>query len=111
VTDVEACAWLGKLETSARAKHDAVGDALATYCRETIDVLQRLRTLLAESVREHYHCEDSWFCCGKCTHGDHSDNATDYPHTHDGEAARVEGVCNCSADAWNAKVEQALGAQ
>jgi hypothetical protein len=107
VTNAEACAWLEKLSQNALLKHDAVGDALAALCRQTIGVLQQERTLLAESVREHYHCEDSWFCCGKCTHPDHDG---EYPHTHDGEAARVEGVCNCRADAWNAKVEAALGA-
>ena len=107
MTSVEACTWLTKLEQNARAKHDAVGDALATYCRETIECLQRSRSLLAESIREHYHCDDSWYCCGKCDAADHGGGL---PHTHDGEAARVEGVCNCGADAWNAKVEAALGA-
>jgi hypothetical protein len=64
-----------------------------------------LRALLADSRREHYHCDDSWYCCGKCDHPDHDG---EFPSSHDGEARRTAGVCNCGADAWNARVDAAL---
>lgn len=84
---------------------------------------ETLRQIVEASRREHYHCDDSWYCCGKCTHPDHGaddwlDDGTEtvkpgrpeYPSSHDGEAARQSGVCNCGADAWNARVEAALAA-
>jgi hypothetical protein len=65
--------------------------------------------------REHYHCEDGWYCCGKCpcrctSRGseDHEHDEECYPSTHTGEAARTGGVCNCGADEWNKKLEEAL---
>lgn len=82
-----------------------------------------LVALLRESHRSHYHCDDNWwYCCGKCTHGDHvmcpggDDHEHDascylpscYTGSHDGEASRTSGVCNCGADAWNARVAEVL---
>lgn len=64
--------------------------------------------LVKASYRSHYHCDDSWYCCGKCVHPDHSDHFDDYPASHDGEGARTQGLCNCGADAWNAKIDKAL---
>lgn len=74
-----------------------------------------LEELLREAKREHRHCDDSWYCCGKCTHPDHGscgdveEGDVEYPlDSHDGEAARVSGVCNCGADAWNKRVDEVL---
>lgn len=64
--------------------------------------------LLREAKRGHYHCDDSWYCCGKCTHPDHSDESEDYLPSHAGEASRKSGVCNCGAEEWNAKIDAAL---
>lgn len=74
-----------------------------------------LLTLLQESRRSHYHCDDSWYCCGACTHK--CDAVEEDPgHEHDENCCveslvvghRVQGVCNCGADAWNARVEAVL---
>lgn len=59
--------------------------------------------LLAESRRPHYHCDDSWYCCGKCTHEDHGPF-----HSGEGPPDRSAERCNCGADAWNAKVDAVL---
>lgn len=77
-----------------------------------------LLTLVRESRRSHYHCGDSWYCCGRCIHPDHSSrecfreghehDITCYQDSHDGEAARKQGICNCGADAWNARVDAAV---
>ena len=71
---------------------------------ELLQEIERLQSLLLESKREHEHCEDSWFCCGKCDALDHDG---EFPSSH---RNRESGVCNCSADAWNACVDAALGA-
>lgn len=77
-----------------------------------------LVALLRESKREHRHCDDSWYCCGKCTSLDHmmcpggenhEHDAACYLGAHAGEAAREFMECNCGADEWNAKVDAALG--
>jgi hypothetical protein len=71
--------------------------------------IAKLEALLRESKREHYHCDDSWYCCGKCRHPDHVLlDPEDYLDSHGGEAARVGGVCNCGADAWNKRVDDLL---
>src|SRR2546430_2375640 len=67
-----------------------------------------LMALLQESKREHYHCDDSWYCCGKCTHQDHVLHEGEYLSSHGGEAARTSGACNCGADKWNARVDAVL---
>lgn len=63
---------------------------------------------LQAARRFHYHCNDSWYCCGKCEHQDHCDYDGDYLGSHNGESARKSGVCNCGADAVNEKIDQAL---
>lgn len=78
-----------------------------------------LMQLARDSRREHYHCDDSWFCCGKCTHPDHGlcnqtkeedheHDASCYVGSHVGYNARTSGVCNCGADEWNARVDAVL---
>jgi hypothetical protein len=64
---------------------------------------RELRKLLFESRRTHRHCEDSWYCCAKCNNADHGEL-----EGHDGESPRVQGVCNCGAEAWNARVDAVL---
>jgi hypothetical protein len=65
--------------------------------------------LLKQARREHYHCDDSWYCCGRCTHPDHSRDDEDFPASHEsGSGNRVSGVCNCGADEFNAKIDAAL---
>jgi len=59
-----------------------------------------LTQLLQKAKREHYHCDDSWYCCKKCTHSDHSGLR---------EFLNEEGsICDCGADAWNKKVDDVL---
>jgi hypothetical protein len=67
--------------------------------------IEQLSALLQESKRKHYHCDDSWYCCGKCDSEDHFGG---HPSTHDGESARISGVCNCGADEWNTRIDTAL---
>lgn len=66
-----------------------------------------LVSLLRESKRKHYHCDDSWFCCGKCDSPDHPGGL--YSHEGGSGPDRTRGVCNCGADTWNARVAAALG--
>ena len=70
--------------------------------------LQALEKMLLESKREHDHCGDSWYCCGACTHPEHDPWPGEFVSSHDGEAARRSGVCNCGASAWNDKVDAML---
>ena len=86
----------------------AIAEVVATFAEPLV-------SLLRESKREHYHCDDGWYCCGKClcrcssTAKDHEHFLEDcWPASHGGEAARVGGVCNCGADAWNRRVDAAL---
>ena len=77
----------------------------------------KLRAFIDDRCRrEHYHCDDSHYCCGKCTHSDHIYTAEgiwregeEYPlGDHNGYPPRRNGACNCGADAHNAKVEAIL---
>lgn len=74
--------------------------------REWVMKCKELATLLRESRRKHYHCEESTYCCSFCRHPDHGlqDDETL------GEAACIEnpGVCSCGADQWNAKINEAI---
>lgn len=74
-----------------------------------------LLTLLEASRRSHLHVEDdTWYCCGACAHpcdndeGDHEHDESCCVDSHDGASPREQGVCNCGATAWNAKVDAAL---
>lgn len=73
--------------------------------------------LLLESRRSHYHCDDLWYCCGACVCScdsfdlDHEHDESCCVSSHDGEGARVQGVCNCGADAWNKKIDDALNGE
>jgi len=75
-----------------------------------------LVALLRDSHRNHYHCEgDDWQCCGKCTHECTMIEDGELDHEHDESCCvsgmgygRKNGVCNCGADAWNARVDAAL---
>lgn len=60
-----------------------------------------IRGLLMESKRKHYHCDDSFFCCRLCDHPDHGGQL----ELRSGD----DGRCNCGADQWNARVDEALG--
>ncbi len=81
---------------------DRIAAIIATFAKPLIDLVEAFR-------REHYHCDDSWYCCGKCMHSDHfPTHEEDYPSSHDG---RVSGKCDCGADAWNARVDAAMAGQ
>lgn len=67
-----------------------------------------LIALLHDAIRPHYHCEDSWYCCALCTSQDHGVGPRDSLDGHDGEAPRTAGVCNCGAEAWNARVRDMI---
>lgn len=62
--------------------------------------------LLNEAKREHYHCDDNWYCCGMCLHPDHCLDEDDFLDSHGGHNARTSGVCNCGAEAWNKKLKK-----
>ena len=52
---------------------DHIAAIIATSAKPLLDLLE---------PRQHYHCQDSWYCCGKCTYGcpyDHDHNETCYP--------------------------------
>lgn len=77
-----------------------------------------LVALLRESRREHLHVEDdTWYCCGACTHECESDDPG-HEHSegccvssHDNVPKRVQGVCDCGAAAWNARLDAALAGE
>lgn len=57
---------------------------------------------LQDAFRGHRHCPDDWYCCALCDAADHGGEPLG---SHVGDGARTEGVCNCGASAWNARVE------
>ena len=64
---------------------------------------EQVRELAELARRQHYHCDDSWFCCPMCDHPDHPNGVA---------AAALERVgqrrCDCGADALNARVDTIL---
>jgi hypothetical protein len=66
--------------------------------------ISQLESLIHESKREHYHCDDSWYCCGQCVHADHFLDKGEVLGKHDCRPTE----CNCGADAWNARVDALL---
>lgn len=65
--------------------------------------VEKLAVALAAAKIPHEHCDDSWFCCGKCAHPDHGGYTLG-----EGANGRVGGVCHCGADAHNAAIDAAL---
>lgn len=90
------------LQKYCRKNYEAAQLAVAKLIR-TRQKLRAVRGILEEAKREHYHCDDAWYCCGACTHEDHGPLSS-----HEGEARRTEGVCNCGAEAWNKKIDEVL---
>ena len=91
---------------------DHVEEIIRHYCpfkQDTayvpVDEARCLTSLLIDSKRDHTHCEDSWYCCGKCQAADHLLSADEWlpPNRY-----RTSGVCNCGADAWNQRVDEAV---
>lgn len=82
-------------EGGSSAAKFVIEDRIATIIATFADPLI---TLLRESRREHRHCDDSWYCCKKCSAIDHG-GLEDVP---------ADAMCNCGADAWNARVDAAL---
>ena len=79
-----------------------------------VDLLADIHTLLAllaESKREHEHCDDCWYCCRACRHSDHG--LYEGEHLGEGDdtlsigASFKPGDCTCGATEWNAKVDAA----
>ena len=72
--------------------------------------LDKLLELLKESKREHYHCDDSWYCCGACRHQNHM--LVEGEHVGmipiGVEIGVKPGTCTCGAAEWNAKVDHAI---
>lgn len=60
-----------------------------------------LVALLREARREHYHCDDSWYCCPLCDSDDHGGPGA-------GGAYKKPGECTCGADAFNARIDALL---
>jgi hypothetical protein len=82
--------------TPVLTQKDLYGRA-AGYIERLERAIAEMRGLLEAMRMEHYHCGDSWYCCGKCTNADHGELSTNPEH----EA----GVCNCRADGVNAKID------
>lgn len=91
----DGTAWT-PAEVERAAKIDSDGNP-TTKLLLLIDLLQ-------ESKMHHRHCDDSWYCCGACVHLDHGP-LYDIDQEPD---QRKAGVCNCGADQWNARIEEAL---
>ena len=81
--------------------------------------IDKLLKLLAESKREHEHCDDCWYCCRACRHpdhmlldGDHLGIGFDDPCFNDPASSKPgtfkPGTCTCGVAAWNAKVNDTL---
>ncbi len=70
-----------------------------------LDEAKRLADLLVESKRDHTHCDDSWYCCGKCRAADHLLSADEWLSSN---RYRTGGVCSCGADAWNKRVDEII---
>lgn len=108
--------WAAKAAKHIVATSRTRGPARETYVAAVIATFaEPLINLLREAKRQHYHCDDSWYCCGKCSCNcrwmsapDHEHDEACYPESHAGEAARLNGICNCGADEWNAKIDAAL---
>ena len=75
-------------------------------------LLQAVMVLLPKLKREHYHCDDCWYCCRACRHSDH----VLYEGEHLGEGYDTlsidksfkPGDCTCDAEELNAKVDEVL---
>lgn len=77
-----------------KASVDRIAAIIATFAEPLMQVLR-------ESKREHQHCEDSFYCCRRCTSPDH--------FLLEGETLGGDLTeCTCGADAWNARVDAAL---
>lgn len=56
---------------------------------------------LKGSRREHYHCEDSFYCCPRCKHSDHGTNDA-------GDIWNPDMKCICGADELNERIDKVL---
>lgn len=73
---------------------DVVADRIRSLILLQPAVGALVEKLAALAHREHYSCEDSWYSC---------------PKSEDGSSDESAGSeCNCSADAHNEKVSNAL---
>lgn len=92
--------------------HDC-GLTLNTYCMacDTAGVpvreyVEGLRGLLIESKKNHFHCDDSWYCCGACRSVDHG--LAEGEHLRSTRDRKGDGSCDCGASDWDARVDKAL---
>lgn len=70
-------------------------EALTKEMVEWITAWKALVLLARDSRRQHYHCDDSYYCCPRCTSDDHGYPSSDKP-------------CDCGADEWNSRVDAVL---
>lgn len=80
----------------ANAQPNVVENPAWAHTHEDLTIalgeIDRLKALLLESKRNHYICDDCWYSCpasGECC----NENSE---------------LCDCGADAWNTKVNEAL---
>ncbi len=111
----ERCATTLVIDAPRQERIDRAAAIIATFAEPLV-------SLLREAKREHYSCEDTWYCCGKCTcscvsgEKDHEHDESCYHASHIGSGPagishpdeRASGVCNCGADAWNARIDAVL---
>lgn len=84
-----------------KQKEARVAAVIATFAKPLLDALDAARPA-------HYHCDDSWYCCGKCTNSDHSRHDDEFLASN---GYRTPGVCTCGADELNARIDKALNGE
>jgi len=97
----------GKSKT-LEAHKERIAAIIATFAEPLMQVLR-------DSRREHYHCEDVYYCCPLCTCAcdndeedhEHDDSCTIF-HIYGDRDGRRENKCNCGADKHNARLDKVL---
>lgn len=109
--------WASRAAERVRDEYRSAAEWGSTPSQERVAAIiatfaEPLLKLLSEARRVHHHeKDDSWYCCGACTHPCENDEED---HEHDDSCCvestmdRVQGKCDCGADAWNKKIEEAL---
>jgi hypothetical protein len=91
---------------SALSLHDRA--SLVSWIAAVIDQARApLVSLLRESKRSHFHCDDSWYCCRACRHPDHGLEEDEHLGKNP-DSVLCDGSCTCGVDAWNKKIDEVL---
>ena len=105
MTNCDDCGELTDKPTTLEHPHWIVCPRCASKrTKAPRSVVDDLRDLLRESKRQHYHCDDSWYCCPRCDCPDHPSGPPSL-----GAERTGKDECDCGATKWSAKVDAALG--